>query len=107
MTPHELMLTRNDCERLIVDAGLPTPAKSACYMCPHRTNAEWRAIRDGYPDQWVEAVALDEDIRAEDLLMGKAGVGLHSSGRPLGEADIDLPDRRLPSRQCGLGMCFL
>lgn len=100
----EMNLTRSDCERIVLDAGLPIPEKSACFMCPHRTNAEWRAIRDGEPQQWAEAIAIDEEIRLADQ---RGGVWLHQSRLPLGQADLDATDRREPDRQCGFGMCWL
>lgn len=100
----DLMLTRSDCERIILDAGLPLPEKSACLMCPHRSNVEWRAVRDQCPDQWAEAIRIDEEIRDADEL---GAVYLHQSRVPLAEADLDAPDRKVPTRQCGLGACFV
>lgn len=102
----DLMLTRSDCERLIAEAGLPLPRKSACWMCPHRTNAQWRDVRDRH-DEWAAACNLDVALREEADLGGLPAVWLHPSRVPLAEADIDADDRRPPSRQCGLGMCFL
>ena len=100
----ELMLTRSDCETIISNAGLPLPVKSACLMCPHRTNAEWRFIRDTYPDQWQEAIDIDEEIREADE---RGGVYLHKSRVPLAGADIDADDSKEVARQCGLGFCFI
>jgi len=100
----DLMLTRSDCERLLLDAGLPLPPKSSCFCCPFRTNVEWRHIRDLYPDQWEEAIALDEEIRAAD---DRDGLYLHRSRVPLARADIDTPERTQTEKQCGLGYCFL
>ena len=101
----DLSLTRDDCEQIITRVGLPIPQKSACFMCPHRRNAEWRAVRDQFPEQWDEAVRLDEELREAD---DQGGVFLHRSLTPLAYADIDAPDRiSAPERQCGLGMCFV
>lgn len=100
----ELMLTRSDCERIILQAGLPLPRKSACFMCPNRSNAEWRQIRDDSPEEWAEAIAIDEEIRLADE---RGGVWLHQSRMPLADADLDASDRREPARQCGLGMCHV
>lgn len=100
----DLMLTRSDCEGVILDAGLPLPSKSACFMCPHRTNEEWRHVRDNHPDQWRQAIALDTEIREADE---RGGLWLHASRVPLGLADLEAVDRRLPDRQCGLGVCFV
>jgi hypothetical protein len=100
----DLMLSRADCEAVIGQAGLPLPVKSACYMCPHRTNAEWRYIRDAFPDQWKEAIEIDEEIRAADE---QGGVYLHKSRLPLSEADIEIDDSKEQGRQCALGFCFI
>lgn len=99
----DLMLSRVDCVQLIADAGLPIPRKSACYMCPHRHNSEWRHVRDAYPNQWRDAIRLDEELRDADE---RGGVFLHRSRVPLAQADLDAPDPA-QDRQCGLGMCFL
>ena len=102
----DLMLTRNDCEQIIAGEGLPIPSKSACFMCPHRSNAEWREVRDRFPEQFTEAVRLDVKIRDADE---QGGVYLHRSLLPLSEVDLDAPEprQRMPERQCGLGMCFV
>lgn len=100
----QLPMTRTDCEVLIEKMGWPLPAKSACWMCPHRTNEEWRHIRDTEPDHWQQAVALDQELRDEDE---RGGVYLHQGRVPLAEADLDAPDRREPSRQCALGLCWI
>lgn len=101
---HHVPMTRVDCERLILAQGWPLPVKSACWMCPNRTNAEWRQVRDDLPDQWRQAVALDEELRDEDE---RGGVWLHQSRVPLADADLDAPDRREPNRQCALGLCMV
>jgi hypothetical protein len=97
----ELMLTRHDCEGIITGAGLPLPHKSACWCCPYHSNAEWRLLRDHYPHDWQQAIALDEELRANDA---EQAVYLHRSRVPLAVADVDVPDRRPEmARQCGLG----
>jgi hypothetical protein len=103
----ELMLTKANCRRIIEDAGWPLPPPSSCWMCPNMPNAEWREVRANRPAEFEAACRLDEDLRAEDLARGHGGVWLHASRLPLRVADLDAPDRREESRQCGLGMCFL
>jgi hypothetical protein len=100
----QLPMTRTDCEVLIEKMGWPLPVKSACWMCPHRNNAEWRHIRDTEPDHWQQAVEIDQELRDEDE---RGGVYLHQSRVPLADADLDAPDRREPSRQCALGLCWI
>jgi len=99
----ELCLTREDCLHIIADAGLPPPPKSRCYMCPHQHNAEWREVKAN-PALWAEAVALDNEVRDADE---RGGVYLHAQRVPLEQADLDADDRKEPSRQCGLGLCFV
>lgn len=97
-----MMLTRTDCERIILNHGWPLPEKSSCWMCPNQSNAQWRRIRDEEPEHFAQAIALDEEIRVWDE---RGGVWLHSSRVPLADADLDATDRKEPNRQCGLGMC--
>jgi hypothetical protein len=99
----ELCLTRQDCLTIIERAGLPIPPKSRCWMCPHQHNAEWREVKAN-PALWNEAVALDTEIREND---DRQGVFLHAQRVPLADADLDIEDRAEPTRQCGLGMCFV
>lgn len=101
----DLMLTRADCEAIITRQRWPLPPKSRCYMCPHQSNEEWRQIKADAPDQFAEAVAIDEDIR---LLDAVDGVFLHHSRRPLALVDLDAQDRRADlGQQCGLGTCWV
>lgn len=58
-----LRLTRRDCRNLIAAAGLPQPAKSACWMCPFR-NAQERAMLS--PAERMKADALDAQLRRDD-----------------------------------------
>jgi len=100
----ELSLTRADCERIVEQHGWPLPSKSRCWMCPHQSNREWREVRDHYPEQWAEAIRIDTDIRKAD---DREDLYLHQSRVPLAEADLDKPEKREPTRQCGLGYCFI
>ena len=59
--------------------------RSACVGCPYHTNDEWRRIRDD-PEQWADAVAVDEAIRHADGMDGE--VYLHRDCVPLEEADL-------------------
>lgn len=103
----ELMLTTEGCLALISSAGYPPPSVSSCWMCPHKRNAEWRAIRDSYPDRFEDACLMDEELRAEDIERGGSGVWLHHSRTPLRAANLDTAESATLTRQCGLGMCFV
>lgn len=101
----DLMLTRADCEAIIVDEGWPLPSKSRCYMCPHQSNAEWRELRDNAPAEFAAAIAIDDEIHDADQ---RGGVWLHQSRVRLADADIDAADRgETGGEACGFGRCWL
>lgn len=100
---------RSHCYDLVERAGLPRPPKSSCWCCPWRQNAQWAHQAANYPADQEKANLLDEEIRARD---GRGGVFLHSSRRPLREADFSVPDR--PESPlfgavggCDSGMCWV
>lgn len=99
----DLNLTRVDCLAIIESAGLPIPPKSRCFMCPHQHNAEWREVRAD-PVLWAQAIAIDEEMRDADE---RGDVYLHADRIPLERADLDAADRGEPSRQCGMGLCYV
>ena len=55
---HAAGFSREDCERMIAEEGLPSPGKSACTFCPNNTLEEWEALRVDEPDRFAEAVAM-------------------------------------------------
>ena len=96
----ELDMSRRDCERWLAQRGWGSTTKSACIGCPFHGNRQWRALRDGSPAEWADAVDFDERIRfgarggTRDLsLQGEAF--LHRSRLPLAQAPID----RVTSRE--------
>lgn len=99
----DLMMNTETCLRLIESEGLPEPQHSSCYMCPHKRNSEWRAIRND-PEQWAKAIQIDEEVREQDE---KHGVWLHHDRVPLAEANIDVDESEGKVQQCTLGMCFV
>lgn len=100
----DLMVNTAACLNIIEAAGLPQPHHSACWMCPHKRNAEWRFIRDSYPEHWQQAIAMDEELRENDM---KGGVFLHHDRVPLADADIDVDESEGKIQQCTLGVCFV
>lgn len=92
----DLGMSRKDCERWLRGRGWTSVAKSACIGCPFHGNAQWRDLRDNYPDEWADAVAFDEAIRkggARGLpLNGEAF--LHRSRVPLSIAPINRVTRK-------------
>lgn len=103
----EANMSRRDCERWLAERQLHA-AKSACLGCPFRSNAEWRHLRDNYPDEWAETVKADAIIRNGGSDQARKGQQfMHKSGVPLDRAPIDDAENgpSLFNNEC-LGMCW-
>lgn len=59
----DLGLFTRDCLRVIAEAGLPQPPRSACSFCPFQGEEEWRRQRDETPELFARNVALDATMR--------------------------------------------
>lgn len=104
----DLCMTTALCIQMIHNAGLPIPQKSSCYMCPHRSDEQWRFIRDNYPEQWADAIRIDNDTREEQVFRGQPPVYLHHSRTPLEHANLDGSgvEQQGFASMCASGNCF-
>ncbi len=100
-------LRREDCIKLIKDADLPVPNKSACVFCPYHSDRYWRNLKNNHPQEFKQAVRMDGLVRD----MSKAGVKseayLHRSCKPLDQIDFE-PDKtqlNLFEGECEEGYC--
>lgn len=106
----DVRMRREECRLLVEEFGFPTPPKSSCWMCPYRRNAQWRRLRDFYPEDFEKACVLDEEIRAKDKM---GGVWLHDSRVPLRLADLSDPPQPPmlegmdKAKVCDSGMCWV
>lgn len=103
----EARMSRADCLAWLQRHKYPTPPKSACIGCPFHTDAAWRAIKDGTPSEWQEAVEVDAAIRLP--IRGLKGEQfLHSKRVPLEQVDLstleDHGQLNLFNNECE-GMC--
>ena len=57
-------LYRPHCIRIVEDAGLGTPRKSACVFCPYHSDRYWAEMKYGDPKSFEKSVAVDEMIRS-------------------------------------------
>ena len=117
---HKPPLRRSDCYKIIEEAGLPQPPRSACYFCPFHSMEAWRTLKRETPDLFQKAVELEEAINvkrarlvATNLVTGQQPnlrseqVWLTRKLRPLDQVvddqlvlDLDGPDG------CDTGSCF-
>lgn len=57
-------LDRVACGKIIADAGLPVPPKSACFFCPAMRPIEIEALRATDPDMYRLAIEMERRYRA-------------------------------------------
>ena len=95
---------RDECVGLVQNANLPQPPRSACWMCPYRNNAEWKHLKDNYPEDWDRAVALENEIRSADERDGE--LFLHKSRTRLDNTQLDHENTDLFG-ECDSGFCFV
>lgn len=111
----DLGLRRTDCQRIIREAGLPIPPKSACWFCPMQRPEDWRRKRQNEPELFAAACQLEADLIARRATLTdrngqpKDPVYLTRFARPLAEAIPDGVDP-LPffdeDEGCDSGYCF-
>jgi len=89
----DLNLSRADCVRLVEKAGLPTPPRSSCWMCPFRSDVEWTALKNRGDGDWQKAVKMDEHIRGD----GTGGAPDPDCKRCEGTGRLDECDPRGPA----------
>lgn len=100
----ELGLRRTDCQRIIREAGLPIPPKSACWFCPMKRPLEWHDLRREEPDLFDRACALEDQLVERRKRLGKDPAYLTGLGMPLRQAIPDGVDL-LPLADAGDGSC--
>jgi hypothetical protein len=83
----DLRMSRGDCLQWMERHGYPRPPRSACTFCPYHNDAEWRAIKNGPPDEWAGVVALDRLIRG-GVKGTRDRLFLHRSCVPIDKVDL-------------------
>jgi hypothetical protein len=76
----DVQTSRAECLEIIDAFGIPRPPKTACWMCPNRTDAEWIMQQEQAPEDHERAIALEREIRERE-----PSLYLHDSRRPLAE----------------------
>jgi hypothetical protein len=76
----ELGLDRDDCKKIIADAGLPIPPKSACFFCPFHGKDYWREMKSDRPDLWEKTVSLEKHLNVKRKNSGKDDIYIAKGG---------------------------
>lgn len=104
-----LALRRNDCERVIRDAGLPVPPKSSCYFCPFHRPEVWADMRRNEPELFDKAADVEALLNERSRALGRPPVWLTRFNMPLRDAihqDLPLFDVSTDDSGCDSGWCF-
>lgn len=80
----DLRLSRENCAALVETYGWPAPPKSACWMCPNRSDPSWLQMKRDDPEDFALAVQFERKVRERD-----AHIWLHESGKPLDEVEFN------------------
>lgn len=115
----DLGMTRRDCYKWLRDHDYPVvevweattvkapwPPKSACVACPFTDDERWRDRKIRTPEEWQDAVFIDQQLRLGDARGMHATEFVHDSRVPLDQAPLDHDERQpdLFGEECE-GMC--
>lgn len=103
----DLRLTRQDCVKIIEQAGLPVPPKSSCWFCPFHRIPTWQALKRNEPELFIKAVELEKILSdRSDAVLGRGKVFLTRKMIPLDQAIGDQLDMFEESDDmCESGYC--
>lgn len=95
----EMLLSRRDAIQIVENCGLPTPPRSACWMCPNRHDSEWLWMRNNCPEDFRRACEHEREIQIEHphLWLTKYGVPLETAPFDQNSPQLDF--------FCNSGMC--
>lgn len=81
----DLEMSRDDCEKIILSAGLPIPPKSSCFFCPLHSVKKWKELHETRPELFSLCVDLEKMINDRRSKNGKPPLYLMRYGKPLDE----------------------
>lgn len=82
----DLGLDRNDCIRIIADAGLPIPPKSSCFFCPFHRPTMWAEMRRDQPALFERAQLLEDTLNERRAMLERDPVWLTRFNKRLSDA---------------------
>lgn len=98
----ESLLTRDDCIKIVEAFGLPTPPRSACWMCPNRSDYEWAQMKREQPEVFQKAVDFEKELQKDFPWLW-----LHKSGVPIDQVEFDESKGNHMGGSCDSGLCYV
>ena len=97
-------LTREDCKKIILDAGLPLPVKSGCWFCPFAKKEEWRRLKIEKPELFQQAIIMEQNNAKfpERTLKFTKPLSMINFNYSLNDFDSDL----IELEECDSGHCL-
>lgn len=105
----DLRMRRDDCQRVIREAGLPVPPKSSCFFCPFHRPSVWQDMRRDEPELFERSCQLEDTLNERQEELERAPVYLTRAGVPLRDAiaaDQDLLPLADDDGACDSGWCM-
>lgn len=102
----DLRMSRQDCVRTIMSAGVPVPPKSSCFFCPFHKMSEWQRMKREEPELFDRSVALETMLNERRRRLGKDSVYLTAKGQPLMDAVGDQSVFDFDEDTCESGYCM-
>lgn len=104
----DLRMNRQDCMKVIDDAGLPIPPKSACWFCPYHTLKDWQNMRNKEPELFQKVCDLEELMHKRADGLG-VDIWFSKARKPLAMATTGFVQENLfdNDQACDSGYCFL
>jgi hypothetical protein len=108
----ELGLSTADCERIVMEAGLPRPPKSSCWFCPFHLPRTFAEMERDKPALFRRAVELERTLNGKRQALGKDEVYLTRFAMPLDRAVRDpraqknMAAPEMGEDGCDEGACF-
>ena len=87
----EQRMTRHDCLNWMAKNNYPTPEKSSCIGCPYHSDTHWAEMKVNAPDEWADAIAVDNAVRGGGTVASRGIKGkqyMHRSLIPLEHVDL-------------------
>lgn len=79
----DMGISRDGCEQIIRDAGLPVPGKSSCFFCPWHSEQTWAEMRRDTPQLFAASAGLEAMMQARSAALGERPVYLTDKGARL------------------------
>lgn len=102
----DMGMSRTDCKQWLADHGYPQAPKSACRICPMRSDAAWREMKVNRPDDFEIAVSFERALHAGNGLRLKGTPYLHKSCVPLDQVDFRNAEDHGQLQLCETGGCW-